>query len=111
MMFIFVPFLSLKTLILVHAVVTTFFVVGLSATVIRLIKEAFSEWRLSVAFGNHAGYWAGAIGVLYFIKLLIFQWSFGALQDRWVLILLVLVTNIIYLAAFKLLLPLIESQN
>lgn len=105
----FVPFVQLKTLILVQAGITTFFVVGLSATAIRLTKEAFSEQRLSLNLFDNAGYWTGAIGVLFFIKMLIVQWSFGALQDHWVLISLVLITNMVYLFAIKLMLPIVES--
>ena len=109
--FRFVPFLELKFLIFLQASITVFFILGLSSTILRLAQEAVRDVRLNFdVFGNF-GFWCGLLGVGYFVKLVVCQWSFGAAQDHWLIILLVFGSNIAYLAAIKLLLPQPESQS
>ena len=107
----FVPFIQLKTLVFIQASLTTVFVVGLSATLLRLAREAFSEHQLSLDLFKNGGYWVGFIGICYFFKMLMFQWNFGVLQDHWVIIFLIFATNLTYLAVFKHLMAIVEFQN
>ncbi len=104
-------FLATKLLIFVQASSTVFFIIGLSATILRLLQEVSRDGRLSWDILEGFGFWSGFFGIIYFLKLIVFQWSFGAIQDEWLLIILVFVSNIAYLALIKLLLPLQEQKN
>lgn len=76
--FRFAPFLAMKFIIFLQASITVFFIIGLSATVLRLLQEIPRDGRLTLDIFDHFGFWSGFVGVFYFIKLVLFQWSFGA---------------------------------
>jgi hypothetical protein len=67
-----VPFLVLKLRIILQAANTVFFVIGLNATLLRLLLEAIREQRVSLDIYDNFGFWAGFGGILYFMRLVIF---------------------------------------
>lgn len=66
------PFLVLKLRIILQAANTVFFVIGLNATLLRLVLEAIREQRFSLDVYDNFGFWAGFAGILYFMRLVIF---------------------------------------
>jgi hypothetical protein len=45
---------------------------------LRLLQEIPRDGRLVLDVFDHFGFWSSFVGVFYFIKLVMFQWSFGA---------------------------------
>ena len=93
--------LRVKTEILIHALITVTFLLGLSSTLVRYFQKLFHRLMTDGEKFYNCSYWLAFIGNIYICYIFTSFWAFGALSNYKLLKTYLVVLNVIGIFAVK----------